>query len=140
MGVIANFLLLAVPVLIVLGLWSRPLLTGRWKTPGWFLVTAGLCLVAMLVTWIVGALAGSSMDAEESCHAAGTTYDRAYRSVHWQEPSRWFPLHNKCNAGFDLVPVWVNPALVVLPLLAVTFLGLAVRLAVVNQRTEKGTA
>jgi hypothetical protein len=140
MDVIANFLFLAVPALLVLGLWSRPLFTGRWKTPGWFVVTAVLCFVTTVVTWIIGGLWGSSLDAEESCHAAGATYDRSYRSTHWQEPSRWFPLHDKCNATYDLVPPWVNPALVILPLLAAICLGLAVRLAVVNQRVKKGTA
>lgn len=50
------------------------------------------------------------------------------------------PLHDKCNATYDLVPAWVNPALVILPLLAAICLGLAVRLAVVNQRVKKGTA
>ncbi|WP_326754579.1 hypothetical protein OIE73_25330 [Streptomyces hirsutus] len=25
---------------------------------------------------------------------------------------RLFPLHNKCNAEYDLVPAWVNPAIV----------------------------
>ncbi len=138
--VIANSLFLAVPTLLVLGLWGRPLVTGRWRTPGWFVVTAGLCLVATAVTWLIGGLAGNSLDAEESCRAIGATYDQSYRSTHWQEPSQWFPLHDKCNATYDLVPAWVNPALVGLPLLAVICLGLAVRLAVVKRRDEEGTA
>lgn len=77
---------LAIPTVLVLWLWARSLFTGRWKTPGWFIGTAGLCVVATAVTWFLGALAGG-LDPEESCHAAGTTY----RSAHWQEPSRWFP-------------------------------------------------
>ncbi|MEV4542951.1 hypothetical protein [Micromonospora echinaurantiaca] len=140
MGLIAIFLCLAAPTLLVLWLWVRPVFAGRWKNPGWFVGTAGICAVATAVTWFLGAFAGSSLDAEESCHAAGVTYDDAYRSAHWREPSRWFPLHNKCNATHDLVPAWVNPALVVLPLLAAACLGLAVWLAVVRRRTRMGSA
>jgi hypothetical protein len=60
MDVIANFLFLAVLTLLVLGLWSRPLLAGRWRTPGWFMVTAGLCLHATAVTRLIGGLAADS--------------------------------------------------------------------------------
>ncbi|WP_199236051.1 hypothetical protein [Micromonospora sp. S4605] len=140
MGLIAYALCLAIPTLPVLWLWGRPLFTGRWTTPGWFIGTAGLCVGATAVTWFVGAFAGSSLDPEESCHAAGATYDSAYRSAHWQEPSRWFPLHNRCNASYDLVPAWVNPALVLLPLLAIGCLGVAVRLAVARRGTRIGSA
>ncbi|MFC4021264.1 hypothetical protein ACFOW4_25425 [Micromonospora sp. GCM10011542] len=140
MGLITSSLCLALPIMLVLWLWVRPLFSGRWKTPGWFIATAGLCVVAAAATWILGAFAGSSMDPEESCHMAGTAYDNAYRSAHWQEPSRWFPLHNRCNASYDLVPAWVNPALVLLPLLATTCLGVAVWLAVAHKRTKMGEA
>jgi hypothetical protein len=40
-----------------------------------------------------------------------------------------------CHAGYDLVPGWVNPTLVVLPVLAVVCLVYAVRL--VRLRTRK---
>jgi len=135
MGIIVCSLLAAAPVLLVLRLWGRPLFTGRWRSPGWFLGTAGGCVVAAVVTWFIGAFSGSSLDPEESCHAAGVTYDEVYRSAHWREPSQWFPLHNKCNAAYDLVPAWVNPALVLLLLLAIACLGMAVWLALANQRT-----
>ncbi|SIN41036.1 hypothetical protein [Micromonospora cremea] len=135
MGLITTSLCLAIPALLVLWLWGRPLYTGRWKTPGWFLGTAALWVAATAITWFRGAFSGAFMNAEESCHSAGATYDGAYRSAHWQEPSRWFPLHNKCNATFDLVPAWVNPALVLLPLLATMCVGVAVWLAVVRRRT-----
>lgn len=93
-----SLLCLGIPALLLLWLWARPVIAGRWQTPGWFLGTAGLCVVATGVTWFVGAFSGG-LDPEESCHAAGVTYDRAYRSAHWEEPSRWFPLHNRCNAA-----------------------------------------
>ncbi|MFB7594126.1 hypothetical protein [Streptomyces sp. NPDC056160] len=139
MDAIATLLCLAVPVLPVLWLWGRPLFTGRWKSAGWFTGTAVLCTAAGAVTWLVGALAGTSLDAEEACHRDGAFYDSAYRAAHAQEGERWFPLHDRCSATHDLVPSWVNPALVVLPLLALVCLGVAVRMAVLQRRTKKGT-
>ncbi|MFI7553830.1 hypothetical protein ACIBQ2_29310 [Micromonospora sediminimaris] len=136
MSLIACSLLVTAPTLLVLWRWGRPLLAGPWKTPGWFLATAALCAVAAGVTWFIGAFSGSSLDAEESCRAVGVTYDGAYRSTHWQEPSRWFPLHNKCNATYDLVPAWVNPTLVLLLLLATACLGATVWLWIANQRAK----
>lgn len=140
MSIIACSLPAAIAVLLLLWLWGRPLFTGRCRTPSWFIATAGLFVGGAAVTWLIGAFAGSSLDPEESCHAAGVTYDEAYRSAHWREPSRRFPLHNKCNAEYDLVPVWINPALVLLLLLAITCLGVAICLAVANQRTMNGKA
>ncbi|MFF0466162.1 hypothetical protein ACFYPX_01775 [Micromonospora zamorensis] len=140
MGFVTTGLCLAVPMLFVLWLWGRPLLTGRWKTPGWFVATAGLSICATAGTWFVGAFAGSSMSSEESCQQAGVTYDSAYRAVHWRESSRWFPLHDRCNATHDLVPAWVNPALVLLSLLAVTCIGVAVGLAVVRRTRLRSSA
>ncbi|MGW5561523.1 hypothetical protein ACWER9_30435 [Micromonospora sp. NPDC003944] len=139
MGVITTGFCLAVPM-FVLWLWIRPLLTGRWKTPGWFLATAGLAIVATAVTWFLGAFAGPFMSSEESCRQAGVSYDRDYRAVHWRESSRWFPLHDRCNATYDLVPAWVNPALVLLSLLAVLCIGVAVWLAVVRYHTRRSAA
>ncbi|MFI5491865.1 hypothetical protein [Actinoplanes sp. NPDC051859] len=53
-------------------------------------------------------------DIFEDCQRHNQPFDQAYRSEHPQEPGRWFPLHDKCNANFDLVPAWVNPAVVTL--------------------------
>lgn len=131
MGSLAFLLLAVIPGLVLL--WGGALLTGRWRTPGWFVATAAICAGAAAVTWFVGAFAGG-LDVGEACQAAGAAYDDAYRSAHWREPSRLFPLHNRCNAGYDLVPAWVNPALVLLPLLAVASLVVAVRLATTRSR------
>ncbi|RNL73201.1 hypothetical protein EBF04_24080 [Streptomyces sp. I6] len=32
------------------------------------------------------------------------TYDRAYRRANFTEYTRWFPLRDRCHAGYDLVP------------------------------------
>ncbi|MEZ3178722.1 hypothetical protein KYY02_08395 [Streptomyces pimonensis] len=130
------------PLLVVLWFWSRPLLSGTWRrSPAWFTWSAVLLLLGAGVSYLIGSLAGASLDPEEACHRAGQTYDRAYRRANFEEYTRWFPLHDKCHAGYDLVPAWVNPALVVLPVLALLCLACAVGLTVIRLRTNrKGTS
>ncbi|MFI2426237.1 hypothetical protein ACH5A7_19410 [Streptomyces sp. NPDC018955] len=130
------------PLLVGLWFWSRPLLSGTWRgSPAWFGWSAVLLLLGAGAGYLVGSLAGASLDPEEACHRAGQTYDRAYRRAHFEEYTRWFPLHDKCHAGYDLVPVWVNPVLVVLPVLALLCLARAVGLTVKRLRTGgKGTS
>jgi hypothetical protein len=138
-------LLVVLLLLVVLagpGLWSwgRSLADGRWRrSPAWFAGTAVLLLLGAGVVYLIGSLSGASLDPEEACHKAGQTYDRAYRRANFDEYTQWFPLHNKCHAGYDLVPAWVNPTLVALPVLAVACLTYCVRLAVIHRRTKKGT-
>ncbi|MEU4062528.1 hypothetical protein AB0F25_08840 [Streptomyces wedmorensis] len=127
-----------IPLLVAFVFWLRPLFAGTWRrSPGWFVWSALLLLVATGVTYLVGSLAGASLDPEEACNNAGQTYDRDYRRANFDEYTQWFPLHDKCNAGYDLVPAWVNPTLVVLPAVALVCLAYAIRLAVTRSRTEK---
>ncbi|MFF9063600.1 hypothetical protein ACF09K_33690 [Streptomyces sp. NPDC014882] len=130
-----SILLVLVPVLV--GLWCYPLFDGRWRrSPLWFAVTAVILLLGTGITYLIGALAGG-LDTEEECHSAGQAYDSAYRSAHFREFGRWYPLHEKCHAGYDLVPAWVNTTLLVLPVLAALCLAYSVRLAVIHRRTKK---
>ncbi|GAB2650637.1 hypothetical protein [Kribbella swartbergensis] len=117
------FVVLASPAL---WLWGRALVNGTWRrSAGWFVGTAVLLLLGTGVTYVVGSLAGASLDPEEACHADGQVYDRVYRRENFDEYTRWFPLHDRCHAGYDLVPAWVNPTLVVLPGLALACLAYA---------------
>ncbi|MFF9123819.1 hypothetical protein ACF09J_11025 [Streptomyces sp. NPDC014889] len=119
--------------------WGRLPAGGRWRrSAGWFAGTAVLLLLGTVAAWFVGALAGTSLDPAKACHAVGQTYDEDYRSAHLND-TQLFPLHDPCNAGYDLVPGWVNPAVVVLPALAVACLAYSVRLAVIHRRTKKAT-
>lgn len=115
----------------LLWLWFRPLLAGRWHRAGWFAGTAGLLLLVTGVIYFFGAWSGG-LDPEEACHAAGQTYDGEYRSANIDEYGQWFPLSDRCHAGYDLVPGWVNPTLVVLAVLLVACLAYALRLLVVR--------
>lgn len=135
-----GFLLLLLFVVLAgfgLWFWSRSLVDGRWRrSAGWFAGTAALLVLGTGVTYIAGSLAGASLDPEESCHADGQTYDLAYRRANFDEYTQWFPLHDKCHANYDLVPSWVNPTLLVLPILAIACLAHAVRLTVIHRRTN----
>ncbi|WP_217255154.1 hypothetical protein [Streptomyces sp. AC602_WCS936] len=134
----AILILILLPLLVGLWFWSRPLFSGTWRhSAAWFAWSALLLLLGAGVTYLAGSLAGASLDPEEACHRAGEPYDRAYRRANFEEYTRWFPLHDKCHAGYDLVPVWVNPVFVALLVLALVCLGYTVGLAVVQLRNGK---
>ncbi|MEU0188119.1 hypothetical protein ABZ312_44450 [Streptomyces sp. NPDC006207] len=81
---------------------------------------------AVFVTWAYGTFSGG-MDVRETCElVAGEHDDPDYRAAHFKEFAQVFPLHNKCNASYDLVPGWVNAAILVLALATVVLLGKAV--------------
>ncbi|RDD89240.1 hypothetical protein [Streptomyces parvulus] len=95
------------------GAWARP---RTWLSLGVAGVSAGAAGFA--VAYLTGVLSGG-LDVGEACvHGHGVRYDEAYRAAHAEESDRWFPLSSKCNEGFDLVPSWVNPAIVFFVLLA----------------------
>ncbi|MDR6973565.1 hypothetical protein J2X68_000234 [Streptomyces sp. 3330] len=111
---------------------TRAWLTRR--TPVHWLTLSALSCVGLFLTWFWGAWSGG-LDVAETCTLLkGQKFDDAYRTEHWREPSRLFPLHNKCNASYDLVPFWINPTLVLLALLAVGSLVAAVWTTVVRLR------
>lgn len=88
-----------------------------------------LSSVALGFTFIIGAFVAPGHQIDETCGKAGQLLDRNYRAQNWQEPSQFFPLHNKCNAGYDMVPAWINPALVFFAALAAVFLCIFLVLA-----------
>ena len=96
------------------------------RGPFFWLLLSVLSCAGIPFVWIWGVFS-SGLDVEETCELfRGQDFDDDYRSEHLRETSRVFPLHNKCNASYDLVPIWVNPALVCLTLLAVGCLITAV--------------
>ncbi|MGW0737773.1 hypothetical protein [Streptomyces sp. NPDC002851] len=101
---------------------TRGVFVRAWKRPGCWILAAVVLVGIGCVTWFVGAFSGG-LDVGEACAERGVRYDEDYRAEHWREPSRWFPLHNKCHADYDLVPAFVNPTLVAV---AVLLLGCAV--------------
>ncbi|MDX3312315.1 hypothetical protein P1S61_25215 [Streptomyces sp. ME08-AFT2] len=90
---------------------------GRRRNPVLWLLLSVLSSALTFVTWIWGAVSGG-LDVGETCALRGQPYDGAYRGEHLRESMQIFPLHNKCNESYDLVPVWINPALVLFSLVA----------------------
>lgn len=124
-SLIPFLVLLAIPAFSV---WRvvKGLRTGDWNRPGWFghAAWAAGCLTAL--AWLRGLLSGG-LDSERACTDwHHQPFDAAYREAHREEWFRLYPLTNKCNAHYDLVPAWVNPAVAVFFLLfVVSVVGLA---------------
>ncbi|MCX5256918.1 hypothetical protein OOK27_22785 [Streptomyces canus] len=138
MNAVSTLAISALPVILlgvfVLSVWktARGLPTRRWKRPAWWVFPAVVLVGIGCVTWFVGALSGG-LDVGEACAARGVPYDKEYRAEHWREPSRWFPLHNKCNAHHDLVPAFVNPTLVAVAVLLPCCVAGAVTVSVLER-------
>ncbi|MDX3853438.1 hypothetical protein [Streptomyces sp. AK02-01A] len=139
--------LLAVPALTAWCVWSvrsafiavKWLLTGVWRDrPRWWVHLASALLAADVVVWLRGAFSGG-LNTEKMCRFAHhTVYDRSYRERHPDEPGRLFPLHNKCNEYYDLVPAWVNPTVGVLTVCTVAALCVAVWSVLVRRKRHEG--
>ncbi|MGW5093196.1 hypothetical protein ACWEQ1_02520 [Streptomyces nodosus] len=83
-----------------------------WRRPLWWTRLCSVSLFGGLACWIWGGLR-QGLIVSDACLVRHQPYDKAYWDSHAEEFGKFFPLHNKCNAHFDLVPVWVNPAIVV---------------------------
>lgn len=84
-----------------------------------------LSVAALLITLVSAAIAPGK-DVARTCAMAGQPFDSEYRSQNWMEPGQFFPKHNKCNANYDLIPPWINPALVIFAFLALACLTMIV--------------
>lgn len=98
---------------------------ARLRPSAWLGLTL-LALLAFGLTAFVGMWSGGK-DIDETCAVAHQPLDHVYRAQHWQEPGRFFPMHDRCTADYDLVPGWINPGLAAFAVVAVTCLvGLVV--------------
>nr|WP_042194605.1 hypothetical protein [Kibdelosporangium sp. MJ126-NF4]CEL21430.1 hypothetical protein [Kibdelosporangium sp. MJ126-NF4]CTQ96003.1 hypothetical protein [Kibdelosporangium sp. MJ126-NF4] len=78
--------------------------------------------ILALVVYAWGAMSMFTLDTEEVCRLVHhERYDPGVAGEHY------FPLSKRCNGGFDLVPSWVNPTVVVLLVATAVFAALAVR-------------
>ncbi|MDN5667465.1 MAG: hypothetical protein L0G87_03610 [Renibacterium salmoninarum] len=91
---------------------------------GW-LAAAPVSFAAFSVTFLIGVFS-PGLRVHKTCMQNGQIFDREYRSKNWEEASRFFPLSNRCNADYDLVPPWINPALLIFAAMTLAFLALAI--------------
>lgn len=122
------------------GVWrmGRGLRAGTWRRPGWFGHAAWVSLFLLVLVWLWGALSGG-LDIEENCRFQHRQpYDDAYYNAHRDDYFRLFPLSRNCNADYDMVASWVNPAVAALSLLAIVSLtGAVAALACQRTRTQR---
>ena len=93
----------------------------QMNTPGFWLGPT-VTSVFMLGMVFLSGISATGKDLYDTCLAAGQELDTEYRLQNPHEPAQFFPLHNKCNAGYDTVPGWVNPVLAFLAILTVVLL------------------
>ncbi|MEX0168750.1 hypothetical protein [Streptomyces sp. LMG1-1-1.1] len=103
---------------------------GKWRHPVWWVRVFSVSLCAGLMSWLWGLFAGG-LDTRKTClYMRHENYDEAYRKARAEEFGKLFPLHNKCNADYDLVPGWVNPTIVIFAVIALAALVVLLRFAV----------
>jgi hypothetical protein len=105
---------------------------GSWRRPLWWTRLCSVSLFVGIAAWIRGAFS-TGLDVGETCQFAHhERFDGAYWTSHAEEFQKLFPLHSRCNAHFDLVPAWVNPAVVVCA--AVALVALVAMSVLLGQR------
>jgi len=120
--VVAVVALLVFPVR---GLWklARTAPHRGWRTPAWFGRAAAVSAYVMVLAWLRG-LSSNGPPMNKTCRIFHQQpFDQDYYEAHLDEWRRLFPLSNKCNPHYDLVPAWVNPTV------AVSFVLLLVSIA-----------
>lgn len=91
------------------------------KPPSFWLKLILLSAFLLVLVFLQGLSVGG-LDVAEACALrAGQPYDHEYHSNHSYEQLQLFSLTSKCNAAYDLVPPWINPALAIMALLTVSF-------------------
>lgn len=124
-------------VWLVWNLWSVfRMVTGlrdrSWRRPLWWARVCSVSLFAGLSVWTWGVFR-TGLDVRETCQFVHHVhYDRAYRDAHAAEFQRFFPLHNRCNAHFDLVPAWVNPSLAVCAVISIVAIAVLVKFGITH--------
>jgi hypothetical protein len=136
-SLIPLLLILTIPAFSVWRL-IRGLRAGTWKRPGWFGHAVWASFFLTVLVWLRG-LASGGLNSEDTCRFVHhQPFDAAYWEAHRDDRYRLFPLSNKCNANYDLVPAWVNPTIVVFSLLfVISVVGLCWMIALRHKQTSQ---
>lgn len=102
----------------------------RWMTAGF------LSSMLSFVLWM-GGVGLSGFDLGEECAKRRFPLDYGYLSEHLADRTRILPLSAPCNARDDLIPVWLNPAIIICLLSALAFLALSVSSFVGRRKAVK---
>lgn len=121
-SLILCLIVLAIPAWSVQRL-IKGLRAGGWNRPGWFAHAAWASFYLTVAVWLRGLLSTGLNSGDVCTYSRHQPVDDAYREAHRDDWFRLFPLSNKCNADYDLVPAWVNPAVAVFVLLCVVSIG-----------------
>jgi hypothetical protein len=84
-----------------------------------------LAFVSFLATgyaFLTGA-AAAGLNISEKCGLAGHLFSVRSGSVQGRELQQVYPMHSWCDASYDLVPAWVNPAIAMFASLTLTAVG-----------------
>jgi hypothetical protein len=108
---------------------------GAWRQPSLWVYAVGAALLITAVSWTTG-MFSQAWDLAEDCARHGQTVDESYQEHHLRDAHHWFPLHSRCNAHYDLVPAWVNPAIVISAAAAGAFMVTAAVVGIRNHRKK----
>ena len=77
-------------------------------------------MIVAAVVYFFGLFSGG-LEVDETCNIRhGERFDLEYRLAHPEHAGHaLFPLSDRCNADYDMIPFWMNPLLVGLVVLAV---------------------
>lgn len=104
--------------------------------------TGAAALFVGLLSYGVGVLSLFLLDLEDECEVfndqpfvASEAFPDVDGDGYGESPGRWYWLSQPCNADYDLVPAWVNPAVVVCAVLLLASVVALVVVAVRRRRT-----
>ncbi|MFF9479759.1 hypothetical protein [Streptomyces sp. NPDC014733] len=108
----------------------------QWRDAKWWAHLLSASLFTALAVWLRGLFSMGLNVREESQFTHHQPYDDAYQDAHTAEYNKWFPLHSKCNANYDMVPAWVNPVVVLALVVALVSLAVLVQRAATRRSSS----
>jgi hypothetical protein len=104
----------------------------RWVRFPWF-SSAELALVGAVVLYVLGVSYVYQWDLQEVCNLV---HEEHFDLTVAYDTSRVvFPISQKCNRDYDIVPGYINPGIAFLLLVAISSLAAGVAAASVRRRT-----
>ncbi|RJQ83414.1 hypothetical protein D5S17_00630 [Pseudonocardiaceae bacterium YIM PH 21723] len=77
----------------------------------WMLIVV-VALFLTVPVYLIGARSHAFTALDEACYEEGLPFDGEAAYQRQRRQDGWFPLHQWCTGTDDMVPIWVNPAMV----------------------------